>query len=1495
MQLLLREFLFKLAFLSFFILTKSLAIYGQDRSSCTEHSAGSVYFSKGTGFSNDISPEVFYLCFGDEFFVYPNGDKNLSADPNIATEPGVGFGWYTSRPVVGGQTLGDVKTDPSWFNHASMLGWELPMAVGNLSGQRRFSNGYVQTGVSFNDFYNAGAPSQFWYAPVTFDGLTGGVPTFEAGDNSCVHVSLDQAFSVVYLNPITISGLNATANGGSFVLRGGLPEFDNGTTYRIEIRRQSNKQIVQEIESMAIGHGSVVNFALPTGGYYEVSISDGKSCVLTFSFRAPFEEGPILSLDNYTGEPGEIVCLPIRVRDFEGITVVQHSLSWNPSVLRFVNLRGIGWDDQLIFYNADADKGSLLFTCQDFLGVTLMDGDIFYEVCFEVVGSPGACSPITFDDRLTVFELANSDFQSISGIYIDGRFCVTAPTDLTAYAWSCGTNTNNGSIFFEVYGGEPPYSWQLLDNMGLQVEAGDLSLAGEGALVTGLVPGLYTLILEDGIGGVFQLPVEVLQYEDLSLSFEVEDPDCGTGTGGSIELTVTGGSSGSNFFVAWSTGDYDQLKLNNLSPGLYGVEVVDSLGCRVKDTIALIGATFDLEDAIIGSATCNGIADGSITVGVLNPQAGETYTFNWSNGVQEQGIVSSIENLLPGIYQLTVTDALGCSATGIYEVEAARVFSVTFVATPPTCHGLENGEIRATALSSPPLSPGLAFRFNWSANAGNLFSEGPISIAGGLGAGLYSITLSDTGGCAQVFDFVLTQPDPLDLGIESRRPQCGGSDGFIRLNPSGGTPLAGGLYTLTWSDGFEGLERLNLGAGTYGITLTDASGCVEEAFFEWEQEGATASVTIGEISCPDAQDGSIRVVIDAGGFSITRLEWSANAGTPVINGNVTEAGNLGPGVYVLTIEDSGGCVVDYTFELNAPVAAFIEQALVTSPSCVGANDGSILLTLGGTHQPIQVTWPTLGLTGNAVTGLSAGSYRVLLRDANGCPVVVEDVVVQEAEEIEVEFKVLLPVICDPNACVGQLEVSPISGSSATGVYLFEWSNGYQETGTNSIQGNLCPGVYDITVSDGDCSRVFQYAFFADSDIVLIDTSIVNVSCFGEEDGSIRVQAAGGQAPYEYRWTQFNGPNYQNIGAGTYLLIVTDAQSCSSAFALTVSQPDTFFLSIDSSLTRNVSCGGNGDGVIAVEVSGGNPGEIVYNWTPNVSNTTLATGLEIGNFRVLAVDSRGCVASLEHEVTGPSPIQFTIPTPQEPLCHGDLTSLTVSEAQGGIGPNYTFSVNFGFPQPLGFEAQVEGGQQHTVIVFDSGGCSVDTLLFIGQPEPIEVSLPAQIQIRLGEEVQLRPVISSVFPINNYRWTPGLSISDQNVERPTVSPMDDQLYSLLVTDSNGCEGRGSVLVKVNKVKNIFVPNVFSPNGDGINDELLVFPGPAVERIARSQIFNRWGQRISESLDLGNEASGVSVWDGTHQGKRVEAGVYVYSVEVLFTDGEIVVFKGDVTLVR
>ncbi|MDV7399946.1 hypothetical protein RZS08_51500, partial [Arthrospira platensis SPKY1] len=103
------------------------------------------------------------------------------------------------------------------------------------------------------------------------------------------------------MNPITISGLNATANGGSFVLRGGLPEFDNGTTYRIEIRRQSNKQIVQEIESMAIGHGSVVNFALPTGGYYEVSISDGKSCVLTFSFRAPFEEGPILSLDNYTG------------------------------------------------------------------------------------------------------------------------------------------------------------------------------------------------------------------------------------------------------------------------------------------------------------------------------------------------------------------------------------------------------------------------------------------------------------------------------------------------------------------------------------------------------------------------------------------------------------------------------------------------------------------------------------------------------------------------------------------------------------------------------------------------------------------------------------------------------------------------------------------------------------------------------------------------------------------------------------------------------------------------------------------------------------------------------------------------------------------------------------------------------------------------------------------------------------------------------------------
>jgi gliding motility-associated-like protein len=1495
MQLLLREYLIRTAVFSLFFFVGSGSIYGQTRSNCSEHSAGSIYFSQGTGFSNDISPEVFYLCFGDEFFVYPNGDKNLSGDSNPATEPGIGYGWYTDRPVIGGQILADVKTDPSWFDHPSMMSWELPMTVGSLSGQKRFSNGYVETGLSFNDFYNGGSPSQFWYAPITFDALTGGVPIFELGANSCVDVSLDQVFSVVYLNPITISGFTATGNSGSFTVRGGLPEFEDNTTYRIVIRRQSTKQIVQDIEDLTLGHESEINFALPVGGYYDVSISDGKSCVLTFSFRAPFTEGPSLSLDNYTGEPGEIVCLPIRVSDFDGITVVQHSLSWNPSVLRFVNLNGVGWDDQLIFFNADADKGSLLFTCQDFLGVTLMDGDIFYEVCFEVVGSPGTCSPITFDDRLTVFELANSDFQSISGIYIDGRFCVTAPTDLTAYAWTCGTNSNKGSVYFEIYGGELPYSWQLLDNMGTIIESGDTPLAGEGGWIRGLTPGSYILVVEDGIGGVFQLLVEVPQYEDLSLSFEVEDPDCSTGSGGSIELTITGGSSDSDFFINWSTGDYDKLKLINLSPGLYQVEVIDSLGCRVRDSIELIGAAFDLEEAIITSATCFGIANGAITAGVLNPEPGAVYFFNWSNGFQEQGTTSSAENLLPGIYELTVTDALGCAARATYEVEAARIFSLTFISSLPTCNGLENGEIRATAVSSPPLPPGLAFRFNWSTNAGNLSSEGPISIAGGLGAGLYSITVSDTGGCSQVFTFSLTQPEKLDLGIESRRPQCGSSDGFIRLSPSGGTPLAGGGYTVTWNDGFEGLERTNLGAGIYGVTLTDENGCLEEALFEWEQEGATASVVVEEISCPESTDGSIRVVIDAGGFSIVRLEWSANAGTPINNGNVTEVSNLGPGIYVLTVEDSGGCIVDYPVELLAPIAAFIDQATIESPSCRGANDGSILLEVGGTHQPIQVTWPTLGITGNAVAGLPAGTYRVLLRDNNGCPIVVEDVIIGEAEEIEGVFNEVRPVFCDTNACEGQLEFNVLSGSSPSGEYLFTWSNGYQETGNRTIQGNLCPGVYSITVSHGDCSRVFEYSFFADSDIVLVDTAIVDVSCFDGEDGSIRVQAGGGVAPYDYRWTQFNGPNYQNVRAGTYLLIVTDAQECSSAFALTVRQPDSFFLAIDSSLTRNVSCGGNGDGVIAVEISGGNSGQVVYNWTPNVSNTNVAVGLEIGNYRILAVDSKGCVASLEHEITGPSPIRFTIPSPQEPFCHGDLTRLTVSQASGGIGPNYTFSVNFGFPQPLGFEAQVQGGQEHTVIVFDSGGCSVDTVLFIAQPEAIEVSLPAEIQIRLGEEVQLRPVISSVFPLNNYRWTPGLAINDQNIERPVVSPIEDQVYSLVVTDSNGCEGRGSVFVRVNKVKNIIVPNVFSPNGDGINDELLVFPGPAVAKISRIQVFNRWGQRILERGELENEETGVAIWDGMHQGEKAEVGVYIYAVEIVFTDGEVVVFKGDVTLIR
>ena len=156
-----------------------------------------------------------------------------------------------------------------------------------------------------------------------------------------------------------------------------------------------------------------------------------------------------------------------------------------------------------------------------------------------------------------------------------------------------------------------------------------------------------------------------------------------------------------------------------------------------------------------------------------------------------------------------------------------------------------------------------------------------------------------------------------------------------------------------------------------------------------------------------------------------------------------------------------------------------------------------------------------------------------------------------------------------------------------------------------------------------------------------------------------------------------------------------------------------------------------------------------------------------------------------------------------------------------------------------------------------------------------------------------------PIDSIIWTPMIfdSISCLSCLNPTISPLDDQTYTVEIFDINGCNGSDDIFIEVDKNRNVYIPNVFTPNGDGYNDEFQVFSGPGVTQINSMQIYDRWGEVVFQRTNLSPSAFPdiTNGWDGRFQGKIMNPGVFIYLIEVSFDDGITLLYRGDLTLLH
>jgi len=202
---------------------------------------------------------------------------------------------------------------------------------------------------------------------------------------------------------------------------------------------------------------------------------------------------------------------------------------------------------------------------------------------------------------------------------------------------------------------------------------------------------------------------------------------------------------------------------------------------------------------------------------------------------------------------------------------------------------------------------------------------------------------------------------------------------------------------------------------------------------------------------------------------------------------------------------------------------------------------------------------------------------------------------------------------------------------------------------------------------------------------------------------------------------------------------------------------------------------------------------------------------------------------------------------------------------------------------------------TLWVLDGNGCLFSFEFEIGQPEPISILATTVVEIQLGSSVQISAIVQPAGGTYSFAWSPAGGLSCWDCPDPFVQGIDSTVYTLTVTDEVGCEAQAFITVIVDKdIIRVYIPNIFSPNGDGKNDLFTVFGGPEVKGIRSLKIFDRWGEKIFERSQFAANQLSMG-WDGTFRGKKMNPGVFAYLAEIEIVDGQILTYEGTLSLIR
>ncbi len=1014
----------------------------------------------------------------------------------------------------------------------------------------------------------------------------------------------------------------------------------------------------------------------------------------------------------------------------------------------------------------------------------------------------GGTAPFTFlwDNGQTTEDLNNLNAGTYEVTITDTNGCTTICTSTIASdpafeimciadGVTCG-NSNSGNITLEIIGGHEPYSYLWSDgtvsNQLLNVPSGN-----------------YSVTVTDANGCIASCSSTVEVSLGLNLESIPVGTQCGEANTGSIDLTVSGGTG--NYTYTWNNGATTE-DLMALDPGNYSVTVSDSNGCTGISNTTVEEST-ELE-AVCESEEipCGGQADGSVDVTVTGGSG--DYTYEWSNGE----ITEDITGVTAGTYEVTVTDANGCTTTCSNTVTEGAALQVSCQKTNISCKNANDGSIDVTVVGG--IEP---YTYTWSngantedlqdlskavytitvtdangcsstcsssitepatllvipngnnitcngANNGTAFatviggtvpytyewSNGQtVSFINTLSAGSYTLTVTDANGCQNFGAVVITEPEQLTTSCTAINENCQPSSGAIDLNITGGTAP----YTYLWNNGQTTEDLFNVTAGDYMVTVTDANGCSSICSSTIASGNPIELSSIATAaSCGMPSVGSIDLTV-LGGTGPYFYQWS--------NGNSTEDNlNIESGSYSVTVTDVFGCSNTHTSIVEAAPSLSL-QLVSENVTCNGAATGSISLTVGQGFPPFTYQWSN-GASTEYITDLTAGAYSVTVTDANGC---------QGFETATISQPSSILVVCSstPIACNGGVGGTAFATAiGGTSPFQYTWSNGMNTPFINTLSA----GTYSVTVTDANgCTAISSTTIEAPApiDIVFTNNQLI---CQEDNNGSIQTSISGGQAPYSYQWSNgANTANIDNLSAGTYTVIITDNNGCTNTGSTIIEANNPMTITC---LAEDVLCTGESNGQVSVEIIGGVE-PYLFEWS-NGSTSTLIEDIPAGEYIVTVTDANGCSTTCSSIVNEPEQL-IAIYGTTDITCHGDLDGTLYAVGQGGVEP-YTFEWSTGDSTET-----VEGlpSGAYGLTLTDANGCIFICGLIINEPEAITCSNDV-VSAASGNPDLFDLSISASGGVGTYLY----SIDDGSTfqSSATFTDLFAGTYTVIISDENGC---------------------------------------------------------------------------------------------------------------